>query len=281
MEVEINELKLKEFAQFLCANEKAPSTISKYIRDVKNLYAYCKKQRKDYITKELLVDYKKWLQRARYKPSSINSMIAAVNRYMDYNGSADRLKPLKIQKNPYRINENRLSREEYVRLIGEIKKYQDERMELLVETLGTTGIRIGELKYFDVVSIKKRQIDVQNKGKIRRVYLSEVLSKKLLAYAEACGKTGNELIFSTKGGKPLDRSNIWRNLKRYAKKAGLDEEKVYPHNFRHLFATIHYKQYKDLLMLGTLLGHTNVETTRIYAAIDDEECKKSVNNLEI
>lgn len=281
MEVEINEIKLEEFARNLRANEKAPATIGKYIRDVRKLYAYCQKQKKDYITKELLVDYKNWLQEAIYKPSSINSMIAAVNQYLEYNGASERLKPLKIQKNPYIIYEKSMSREEYGRLIREMRKHQDQRMELMVETLGTTGIRIGELEYFSVASVKKKQIDVWNKGKIRRVYLSDALSKKLLAYAESCGKEGNELIFSTRTGKPIDRSNIWRTLKRYAGKAGLEEEKIYPHNFRHLFATAHYKQYKDLLMLGTLLGHSNIETTRIYAAIDEEECKSSINNLEI
>lgn len=280
MEVEINEYKMEEFAEKLRANEKAPATISKYMRDIKTLCVFCESRKKDCITKELLVEYKSWLQES-YKANSINSMIAAVNQYLKCNGALERLKPLKIQKNPYLIHENRLNWEEYGKLIGEMRKHQDQRMELMVETLGTTGIRIGELKYFRVESVKKKRIDVQNKGKIRRVYVSDALTEKLLSYAKECGKKGNDLIFSTRSGKPWDRSNIWRNLKKYAEMADLDEEKVYPHNFRHLFATTHYRQYKDLLMLGTLLGHSNIETTRIYAAIDDEECKNSVNNLEI
>ena len=273
-EIKIFEMRLKE-------EEKAENTISKYLRDVKEFYTWLAsrgepnnrrgcKPCEPVLTKEALLTYKESLKLSNLKTSTINSKISALNAYFNYmrNGTL-KLKLLKCQKSLFSSEEKELTRYDYKRLYDACK--ENVRLKLIIETISQTGIRVSELKYITYGSLITGKTVVENKGKIRVILLPRKLCKKLLDYAHKGDYFGP--VFVTRKGNTISRKQIWQMLKSLAEKTGMSREKVFPHNLRHLFAREFYKSTHDIVKLASLLGHSSIETTRIYAKSTEEECR--------
>ena len=258
--------------------EKAQNTIEKYIRDITAFAEYlCGKA----ISKELAIAYKQHLQDSGYAVRSINSIIASINALFGFVGLYDcRLKSLKIQKQIYCPEEKELTKTEYVRLINAAKYKKNERLSLLIQTICGTGIRVSELQYITVEAVKSGEAVVSLKGKTRTVFIVRELRRKLLRYAaEQEIKSG--LIFITRTGKPLSRTNIWREMKSLCEQAGVNPQKVFPHNLRHLFARTFYGIEKDIAKLADILGHSSINNTRIYIIATGNEHRKRMENMRL
>ena len=258
----ITEEMLDDFRNYLLEEERSANTISKYLRDIRKFVDYAQGME---VTKSLMVKFKeKLLYIDNYEISSINTFIIAVNRFMEYMGWGDvKVKTYKVQKSSFVPDDKYLSKKEYGRLVMAARKNGNIRLAMLLNTICATGIRISELKYFTVDSVKCGRIVIHNKGKIRNILIPSELQKKLKCYI-AQKKITKGIIFCTSSGKPMERSNIWREMKALCKHADVCEEKVFPHNLRHLFAQCFYTLKKDLAKLADILGHSNIETTRIY-----------------
>ena len=251
---------LSAFHQHLRDSERASATIEKYLRDVTAFSLYIGDSA---ITKESLIDYKQHLQDS-YAPASVNSMLSALNHFFTWCGWELHVRALKIQHKLFRDEEKELSKEEYLRLLDAAWN-KSERLWLLIQTIGSTGIRVSELQYITVEAAKKGRTDIQCKGKTRTILLPLDLRKELIRYAKLHG-IKNGPIFLTKTGRVMNRSNIWRALKSLCEAAGVLASKVFPHNLRHLFATTFYEAAKDIARLADVLGHSSINTTRIYIA---------------
>ena len=215
------------------------------------------------ISKGALIDWKKQLAK-RYAAASVNSMLAAVNTFLGFAGWADcKMKPLKIQRNLFCHEEKELTRAEYLRLVQAAGRGGNERLSLVIQTICATGIRVSELRFVTVEAVRAGRSVVSCKGKTRIIFLPEKLCRLLTQYARK-QKRPSGPIFVTRSGRPLDRCNIWRDMKALCESAGVAPEKVFPHNLRHLFARTYYTMEKDLFRLADLLGHSNINTTRIY-----------------
>ena len=267
-------LDLEGFKKSMEAEEKSPYTIAKYVRDTESFIQYAGNSE---LSKETVISWKKHLIDEGYMPASINSMIASLHHYLMYIGKEDcKVKSLRIQRKVYRDRKEELSREDYYTLI---KRCEDnERLKMIIETLGSTGVRVSELKHFTPEAVRSGAVRISCKNKIRTVIVPEKLKWMLLSYARRKRITAG-CIFCTSNGKPLDRSNICTELKKLAMKAGIDPEKVYPHNFRKLFAHEFYNTYKDIAALADVLGHSSIETTRIYIMTSGTEHRKQIENL--
>ena len=215
------------------------------------------------VTKEDLLVWKEDLEK-RYSPAGVNGRLVAANGFFSYSGRYDlRLKLLKIQKEIFISEEKELTRAEYGRLVRTAEKKGKERLSLLIQTICSTGIRVSELEFITVAAVKRGRAEVNCKGKRRVIFLPARLQKKLKAYAAKKGITEG-VIFASKSGRPLHRGNIWAEMKKLCKDAEVSPEKVFPHNLRHLFARIFYSLDKDIAKLADMLGHSHIETTRIY-----------------
>lgn len=255
----LNYESIQQMKQSMRREEKSKATIGKYCRDVKSFIRYAGE--KATLTKDLVMAYKSYL-RENYEISSANSMLAALNYYLWLLGREDCIvKSFKGQKETFRDRE--LSREEYQRLLEAAREKGDERLCLLMQTICATGIRIGELPFITVASLHSRRARVSLKGKTRTVILPLELCVKLKTYIKKLGITAGS-IFVTRSGKPLDRNNILHAMKKLCQRAKVEESKVFPHNLRHLFAVTFYKLGRDICHLADLLGHSNINTTRIY-----------------
>lgn len=269
---------VSQFENHLRMEEKAQNTIEKYIRDITAFAEYlCGKA----ISKELAIAYKQHLQDSGYAVRSINSIIASINALFGFVGLYDcRLKSLKIQKQIYCPEEKELTKTEYVRLINAAKYKKNERLSLLIQTICGTGIRVSELQYITVEAVKSGEAVVSLKGKTRTVFIVRELRRKLLRYAaEQEIKSG--LIFITRTGKPLSRTNIWREMKSLCEQAGVNPQKVFPHNLRHLFARTFYGIEKDIAKLADILGHSSINNTRIYIIATGNEYRKRMENMRL
>ncbi len=269
---------VSQFENHLRMEEKAQNTIEKYIRDITAFAEYlCGKA----ISKELAIAYKQHLQDSGYAVRSINSIIASINALFGFVGLYDcRLKSLKIQKQIYCPEEKELTKTEYVRLINAAKYKKNERLSLLIQTICGTGIRVSELQYITVEAVKSGEAVVSLKGKTRTVFIVRELRRKLLRYAaEQEIKSG--LIFITRTGKPLSRTNIWREMKSLCEQAGVNPQKVFPHNLRHLFARTFYGIEKDIAKLADILGHSSINNTRIYIIATGNEHRKRMENMRL
>ncbi len=256
----ISEKQISNFKQYLVENERSRNTISKYIHDVYIFAGFIDGRQLD---KGSLVLYKSYLE-ARYAPSSANSMIAAANSFLDFIGRSDlRVKAFKIQRSSFISEEKELSREEYFHLVETAQKQKNERLALVAQTICATGIRVSELKFITVETVKSGRAEIKCKGKRRTVLLPDSLRELLKEYLRK-RKITSGAVFVTRSGKPLDRSNIWRDMKKLCQNAGVAKKKVFPHNLRHLFARTFYSMEKDLSKLADILGHSDVNTTRIY-----------------
>lgn len=252
--------RIAEFQNYLHQEERSRNTITKYVRDLKVFFTFLDGQPMD---KEALLDWKKHLTQT-HAPASVNSMLASVNKFLDWLELPGlKVKPLKIQRQIFSNPKKELTAEEYRRLIKAAENRQNNRLSLLLQTICSTGIRVSELKFITAESAKTGRAEADCKGKTRIIFLPPDLCRALRHYCRERGIDAG-IIFCTKNGCPLDRSNIWKDMKMLCDSAGVEPGKVFPHNLRHLFARTYYALEKDLSRLADLLGHSNVSTTRIY-----------------
>lgn len=270
--------KLKAFERYLYERENARATIGKYMTDMRTFFRYLNGRRQ--IDKSCLLGYKDWLLE-RYAVNSVNSMLAALNQFLDFLGEGSmKLKRVKTQRPLFLREEKELNRKEYFRLIGAAQKSGKIQLALCMETIAATGVRVSELPYFTVENIKKGRIEIFNKGKYRRILLGGDIRKKLLQYCKKNG-IGQGSVFITRSGKPKNRSNLWREMKALKKQAGVSGEKIFPHNFRHLFARVYYQATKDIAGLADLLGHSSLNVTRIYTSGTGQIYQKQLDKLKV
>ena len=273
--MQISEHEIIQFEQFLREEEKSEITIKKYVRDAEKFREFAGGRE---ISKNLVVDYKAYLTE-KYKPASVNSMLAAVNCFLEFlNVGEFKAKPLKLQKRMFLSVEKELKFTEYKRLISRAEVENKQRLKLILETITSTGIRISELKFITVGAVRKGYTEVDCKGKYRLVFLPKSLCEVLKKYiAEQKIKRGS--VFVTRNGNPVDHGNLLREMKKLADAANVDKRKVYPHNFRHFFARTFYSKTKDLSRLADILGHSNVNTTKIYTAESGSTHLRLLNSL--
>lgn len=267
---------VSEFKKHLVAEDLAASTVQKYERDLTAFAAWAKDQE---ITKELVVQWRETLVSEKYAPATVNSMLAAVNTFFKFVGWYDCcVKFLRIQKKLFRDRSKELTQAEFRRLVDTAAAMGRYRQAMLLETICATGIRVSEVKYITVEAAQRGRTEISLKGKIRTILLAQKLCKKLLKYARK-NKIASGEIFRTRSGKSLSRKQIWAEMKSLCKKAGVEATKVFPHNLRHLFATAFYRATKDIAKLADVLGHSSVETTRIYLLSTGEEHIRQLDRL--
>lgn len=269
-----NEL-IYSFKTYLIEEEKSENTIEKYIRDVTFFMIWLAGRE---VTKILALDYKKELCE-KYAPSSVNAAISSLNSFFVFIGWHDiRIKALKFQRQIFSNKDKELTKAEYERLLTAAKSKGNERLYLLMQTICSTGIRVSELRFVTCEAVKKGQAVISCKGKMRTIFLPKELCKMLKEYIKEQGiKEGS--VFVSRNGKPLDRSYIWKMLKNLCEAAGVSKGKVFPHNFRHLFARTYYSLQKDIVRVADILGHSSVETTRIYTIETGDICRRQIQKL--
>ena len=265
---------LLKFKKNMKTEEKSQATIEKYLRDTKQFLEELGEGSE--ITKDRVIAYKESLAE-RYAVTSANSKVAAVNCFLRTAGCEGcSVKSFKVQKNVFRTKERELTKEEYIRLVKTAQRHGKRQLGMLIQTICATGIRISELPYVTVEALYTRRAVVSLKGKTRIVLLPAELCRELTAYVRAENiRSGS--IFVTRNGKPLDRSNIFHSMKKLCEDAEVDRDKVFPHNLRHLFAVTYYKAEKDVCHLADILGHSSINTTRIYTIISCEEQEQQIN----
>ena len=275
----VTEKNIEAYRKMLIREEKGALTIEKYTRDMMRFCDYADGRR---VTKQLVVDYKEYLENTGlYKISSINSFLASVNHYLEVMGNSDmKVKMIKVQKNMFEAEERELTKEEYTSLIDTAVDMGNEQLALIIQTLGSTGIRISELKFVTVESINKGNADIHNKGKMRKILFPSNLRNALKRYA-AKHSIRSGSIFITRTGRPLNRCNVWKMLKQLSISAGVEPSKVFPHNMRHLFARSFYRLKKDIACLADVLGHSSIETTRIYVKSSGKEHRKLLDSMRM
>ena len=266
---------IDEFKSYLQNEERAAATVEKYIRDVT---AFCAWLGGEKINKNAVLAYKDYLIET-YAPASVNSVLSSLNSFFRFTGWHDcHVKTLKIQRQIFAKSEKELTKAEYERLLSAAHKKGNRRLYYLMQTLCNTGIRISELRYIDVGAIKSGKAVIRCKGKMRMVILTAPLCKMLKGYVKEQGITEGS-VFQTKTGKPLNRSNVWRMLKDLCESAGVSKDKVFPHNFRHLFARTFYSIQKDVVRLADILGHSSINTTRVYTMESGAEHRRQMQKL--
>lgn len=277
MEHFINEDIIERFRQKLVEEEKCHATIKKYLHDIQTFLDTIGENAA--VTKEQVILYKQKLAEGQYAVATINGVLASLNSFFKKMGWYDCVvKSLKMQRAAFRSRERELSREEYYRLLKAAKKQGNIRLYYLMQTICSTGIRVSELKFITVESVKSGRARVSLKGKNRTVLLPGALCVELKKYIKERGISSGS-VFISKNGKPLDRSNIFKEMKSLCGNAGVDRSKVFPHNLRHLFACIYYKVEKDIAHLADILGHSSVETTRIYLRASCAEQERQMERL--
>ncbi len=266
---------LAAFKIHLINEEKAPATVSKYIHDVGELRAWLGPRE---LNKAAVLAYKAALCE-RYAPASVNAAISSINSFFNFMEWFDlRVKSLKIQRQIFAATDRELTKAEYERLLAVAKSCGNERLHLLMQTICSTGLRVSEVRFVTVEAVARGVAEISCKGKRRQVFLPRQLCAMLKQYIKARNiKSG--AVFVTKNGRPLDRSNIWSDMKRLCGVAGVSEKKVFPHNLRHLFARTYYSLQKDIVRLADILGHSSVNTTRIYTMESGEVHRRQIQRL--
>ncbi len=268
---------MQKFEFHLRDEERSMATIEKYMRDVRFFASYVGENE---ITKQTVLDYKSSLGET-YAVSSANSMIAAMNCFLRFCGWHDLCaKQFKMQREVYCSEEKELTRAEYIRLLEAANAKHNERLNLIIQTICGTGIRVSELQYITVEALQNGEAIVNCKGKNRRVFIVPELKKKLLRYVKEQGiSTGT--VFVTRGGKPVNRHSIWKDMKALCDQANVSPSKVFPHNLRHLFARTFYRLEKDIAKLADILGHASINTTRIYIVTTGAEHKRKMEHMRL
>jgi len=268
---------IDDFKQYLYEEEKSTATIEKYLRDVRKFASYAKGAPVD---KTVTLSYKEELSK-EYAAASANSMIAALNAFLRFAGCSDAcVKQLKVQKQPYCSEEKELTRKEYEHLVFAARSRGNERLAMMLQTICGTGIRVSELEFITVEAVKRGEVRVNCKGKQRVIFIVPKLKKKLIRYADKRGISHGP-VFVTRTGNPMSRCNIWREMKSLCKETGISPSKVFPHNLRHLFARIFYSIERDIAKLADILGHSSIDTTRIYITTTGAEHRKRMEMMHL
>ena len=268
---------IAEFREHLILEERSEATVEKYIRDVTAFSAFANGGE---ISKEMVIAYKKHLQ-GNYAVRSVNSMLASINSLFAFLGWHDlKVKSIKLQQQIYCPEEKELTKVEYTRLCRTAERKHNERLNLILQTICGTGIRVSELRFITVEAARQGEATVSCKAKTRSVFIVKELQKKLLRYAaEQNIKSG--MIFITRTCKPVSRTNIWREMKALCEEANVNPQKVFPHNHRHLFARVFYGIEKDIAKLADILGHSSINTTRIYIISTGTEHRRRMENMRL
>ncbi len=266
---------LSSYKLFLIGEEKSAATIKKYTRDIAEFASYFTEK---HINKTDVLEYKSKLCE-KYSPASVNAAISSLNSFFNFMEWYElRIKSIKIQKKIFTSADTELTKAEYERLLSAAKQKKSKRLYLLIQTICSTGIRVSELSYITVASLDCGIAEINCKGKRRQVFLPKQLCRILKNYIKE-ERIESGAVFITKNGNPLDRSNIWSDMKKLCKEANVSAKKVFPHNLRHLFARTYYEMQKDIVRLADLLGHSSVNTTRIYTMESGEIHKKQIQRL--
>ncbi len=271
----ITERLIQKYSEYLAEEEKATATAEKYLRDVRTFAVWAGE--KD-IDKNTVLEYKEHLT-ATQAPASVNSVISSLNSFFAYNGWHNlRVKTLKIQKQIFAATDRELTKAEYERLLSAANQKGNKKLNLLMQTICATGIRVSELRFITIESLADKCAIINLKGKMRVVIIPDKLCRMLLKYAKK-EKIVRGSIFVSKNGNPLDRSNIWKLMKALCDSAKVSKEKVFPHNLRHLFARTFYSVQKDIVRLADILGHSSINTTRIYTMENGEIHRRQIQML--
>lgn len=264
---------LENFRANLILEEKSPVTIEKYVHDVKMFFSFIGGKT---VTKELVLEYKHQLME-QYAVRSVNSKLASLNSLFAFLDWSDcKMKSLKLQQQTYLAEEQELTKTDYFRLVAAARS--NPRLQLILETICSTGIRVSELQYFTLEAVKTGTITVRCKNKTRNIFIPSKLKKKLLDFAKGQHMTGG-ILFRTKSGRSLNRSHIWAQMKKLCTAAQVNPRKVFPHNLRKLFARTFYCMEKDIAKLADILGHSSIDTTRIYIMSTGAEHRRKIEQL--
>ena len=273
MKITLNQI--LQYKEYLINEEKSEVTVEKYIRDIQTFYRWLNDRE---LTKQVVLEYKNELVES-YAPASVNSVIAALNGFFTYNEWYGlKVKSLKLQRALFCKSEKELTKQEYDRLLRAAREKNNERLNLIMQTICSTGIRVSELSYVTVSAVEQGQTQVKLKGKIRVVIFTKELCRILKKYIKEQGITSGA-VFVTRSGKPIDRHTIWKSMKKLCESANVAPEKVFPHNLRHLFARTFYGLQKDIVRLADILGHSNVNTTRVYTIENGEIHRQQMHKL--
>ena len=274
--LQLTEQAFDQFEDYLRHDEREESAIKAYLHSLTRFAEWADGRT---ITKELAMEWKTALSEVGYRPISVNAMLAAVNKFFTCMGREDcKVKYLKLQRQMFRKSEKDLSKEEYQRLVQAAHEKGDLRMELILETICATGIRVGELKYITVEAVRAGVAEIALKGKIRTILLPHRLCRKLQKYAKQ-QKIASGKLFLTQDGLPVSRQSIWTRMKALCEAAGVERSKVFPHNLRSLFARSFYGSCHDVVRLADVLGHSSIETTRIYLMSTGKEYLRQLDKL--
>ena len=269
--------KLGAYIRYLEDEEKSQATRNQYRRDIQHFFVFVGDAQ---VTKKQVIAYKEMLQ-GQYQPASVNAKIAAINGFFAFIGDAQlRVKQMKIQKKPFSCKERELSKAEYMRLIAAARRQGNEKLALLIQTICSTGIRVSELQFITAEKVASGEAMIYLKGKSRTIVIAGKLRKALRNYLRRTGITSGP-VFVTRSGRPIDRSQIWKMMKALCQSAGVKREKVFPHNLRHLFARCFYAMDKDIARLADILGHSSINTTRIYIASFGYEHRKCIDAMDL
>ncbi len=267
----------KDFKLYLYEEERSNNTIEKYMRDIRFFREWLQGRS---IDKSVVIGYKKELCE-KYSVKSVNSMLSSVNTFFVFMGWYDlKVKTLKIQRRIFADKSKELSKAEYERLLIAAKDKKNERLYYLMQTIASTGLRVSEIKYVTCEAVEKEQATISCKGKIRQIFLPGKLCKLLKEYIKKQNIISGA-VFVSRNGKPLNRSNIWKMLKNLCETADVSKSKVFPHNLRHLFARTYYSIEKDIVRLADILGHSSVNTTRIYTMETGEVHRKQIEKMQL
>ena len=267
---------IEQYIQHLIQEEKSNATLEKYQRD---LTAFLHFVGESEVSKEMTIAYKQKLITSGYAERSINSMLAAINSFFAYLGWYEcRVKALKLSPEIYRPEEKELTQKEYERLVNTAMKQGKEQLAMILQTICGTGIRISELQFITVEAVKRGEAKVKCKGKVRKVFIVAALKQQLQRYIQK-HQLKSGAIFLSKRGKPMNRTTVWREMKSLCKAARVNPTKVFPHNLRHLFARVFYKLEKDIAKLADILGHSSINTTRIYIISTGREHQRKMEKM--
>ncbi len=269
---------LADFKKRLLREEKSDATIEKYMRDATAFSVFCGEKE---VTKEVVIAYKQKLLKENYAIRSVNSMLASLNSLFSFLGWYDcKVKSIKMQRQLYCPEERELTKAEYMRLVNAAERKHNERLCLILQTICGTGIRVSELQCITAEAVRYGEATVRCKGKTRTVFLPVSLQKKLKQYAKERG-IASGAIFVTRTKRPINRCSVWREMKALCKNAGVAPTKVFPHNLRHLFARVFYGLEKDIAKLADILGHSSINTTRIYIVATGAEHRRKIEQMRL
>lgn len=270
--------KVTEFGKYLKASERSSGTVEKYLRDVNHFMTWLDGKN---VTREQTAGWKEYLTEKGYSPITINSMLASIHAFYKFAGWENcRVCFLRVQRQMFREQKKELTKNEYMKLVETARTQKKERLAMLIETICATGIRVSEVKYLTVESLKQGQAVISLKGKIRTILLPDKLIRKLKQYVKKKKIRAGE-IFITRNGNSMSRKQIWAEMKDLCDKAGIEKTKVFPHNLRHLFARVFYQSSRDIARLADVLGHSSIETTRIYLLTTGTEYRCWLDNLKL